>query len=202
MSGSKRYHAGKGIVASADLGTVFQREIFFPVDPMTLDHMDRAEVQDLMPSGINVDIRPEKFLELLPELEAEIFYLIYFKKKHQKDIAKLLGLSQPTVSYRYRRTLAKLNYLMTLTSLSVATEIERIPFLKPHEKAILVDLFFFTNQEMVGKKHHVRQSSVKWIFVKTRRRLGEMERDDPTEWFNTLGLLLLLERNLNIRVLH
>lgn len=198
----KKHTAGQGIVGNANLDTIFQREIFFPVDPATLDIYDHEDLKEQMPSGLHIDLNPNEFLHYLPELEAEIFWLIYRKQKNQKDIAVLLGLSQPTVSYRYRRTLTKLSYLMTLMSLDLKVMIGGMFFLKQYEKDILHDLMLYTNQEMVGKKHGVRQSSVKWIFVKTKRRLEEMERSNPDLWFNHLGLMILLEKNLNSRVLH
>lgn len=197
----KRYAAGQGIVANANLSTIYQREIFFQVDPATLDVLDRDELQEQQPSSSYLDFDPTKFLTLLPELEAEIFWLIYFKKKNQADIARLLGLSQPTISYRYRRVLTKLSYLITIDATDLKEMIEELVFLKEGEKSILYDLFYYTNQEMVGKKHGVRQSSVKWIFVKTKRRLETMERED-SKWRNHLGVMIYLERNLGLRVLH
>jgi hypothetical protein len=197
----KRHAAGHGVVANADLSTIYQREIFFQVDPMTLDVMDWSDLHEQQPSGLHLEFDPTKFLVFLPELEAEIFWLIYFKKKNQADIARLLDLSQPTISYRYRRVLVKLKYLMTLSATDVKEMVDELFFLREHEKAILYDLFYYTNQEMVGKRHGVRQSSVKWIFVKTKRRLENLERDD-TKWFNHLGIMIFLEKNLGIRVLH
>lgn len=199
---NKNHASSQGLVATANLATVYQREIFFQVDPATLDYMDWSELQEMQPSGTHVDLRPEIFLSYLPDLEAEIFFLVFLKKKNQKDIAQLLGLSQPTISYRYRRVLTKLNYLMTLTALNVRGMIDKLLFLKERERDILQDLFFYCNQEMVGKRHGCRQSSVKWIFVKTMRRIQDMERKDPETWSNHYGLLLLLERHLGTRILH
>ena len=199
---TKRYYAKQGIVASANLKTIYQREIFFQVDPLTLDWMDYSDVKELYPSGLHIEVNPITLFPFLPELEAEIFWLIYFKKKNQKDIASLLKLSQPTVSYRYRRSQTKLAYLMTLQSIDPKGLIASFFFLKDKEKEILFDLLFYTNQEMVGQKHNVRQSSVKWIFVKSKRRITEMEKKDPDQWSHHLGLMLLLEKHLNIRVLH
>jgi len=199
---TKKHFASMGIVASANLDTVYQREIFFQVDPMSLDWIDHNDIKEVTPSGFYVDLQPEQFLPFLPELEAEIFWLIYYRQKNQKDIAQLLKLSQPTVSYRYRRTLAKLNYLITLMSLEPRRFIDDLFFLKAREKDILFDLLFYMNQEMVGKKYGVRQSSVKWLYVKSKRKLEELERRVPEKWFNHLGLLIFLGRNLNIRVLH
>lgn len=198
----KRHAASQGIVASDNLNTIFQREIFFAVDPATLDWLDYQEIQDQQPSTFYVELDISEFLHYLPELEAEIFWLISIKKKHQKDIAKLLDLSQPTVSYRYRRVLVKLRYLMTLRTVPLRKLIGELSFLSERDKNVLYDLFFFLNQEKVGEKHDVRQSSVKWVFVKTLGKLIALEKEDPEKWFNHLGLLYLLDNNFNIRILN
>lgn len=196
----KGFFAKQGMVATANLDTIYQREIFFAVDPATLDGLNLQDLQEMAPSGTTVDLDWEGFLPYLPELEQEIFFLVFVKKKGQKDIAKLLSLSQPTISYRYRRVLVKLSYLMVLLVVDVRATLVSIPFLKPKEVEVLFDLMFYTNQELVGKRHGVRQSSVKWIFMKTKRRLATMEREDPDQWGNQYGLLVLLERNLGSRV--
>lgn len=175
----KRHAAKQGIVASENLDTVYQREIFFAVDPATLDWIDAEELKAQQPSTFYVELNINEFLHYLPDLEAEIFWLIAKKRKHQKDIAKLLGLSQPTVSYRYRRVVTKLRYLMTIQALPLRKLISELEFLDEKDQNVLYDLFFFINQEKVGKKHNIRQSSVKWIFVKTLRKLKDLEKEDP-----------------------
>lgn len=198
----KQHSAAQGIVASENLDTVYQREIFFTVDPATLDVIDAEDQANAHPSGFYLDLDFRPLMKYLPELEAEIFWLVFEKKKHQKDIAKLLGLSQPTISYRYRRVITKLRYLMTIVDVPLRETIREMTFLKPHEQDILYDLFFYLNQEMVGQKHDVRQSTVKWIFSKTKRKLEELELLDPDKWHRHLGLILLLDHNFAIRVMH
>jgi len=91
---------------------------------------------------------------------------------------------------------------MILVAVDAEGLVNSLPFLKEQEKNILIDLLFYTHQEMVGRKWGVRQSTVKWVFVKTRRKLGDMEREEPETWANHLGLILLLERFLGVRVMH
>lgn len=196
----KKHAAGQGIVASANLGTVFQREIFFAVDPATLDWMDHQEVMESQPSSMYVEYDILPLIEYLPEVEAEIFWLINVKGKHQKDVAELLGLSQPTISYRWRRVLVKLRYLMTLAPTPLRRRLEDIECLKEEEVDILYDLFFIVNQELVARKYDRRQSSVKWVFTKSLKFVRAKEREDPEKWFDHLALLLLLENNFNIRL--
>lgn len=202
MANYKQHFGKQGLVASANLDTVFQREIFFPVDPATLDGYNPQELQDEVPSGGFVEIDLDTFLPFLPELEQEIFFLIFRKQKGQKDIARLLGLSQPTISYRYRRVLVKLSYLMVLIAVRPDVLLAELDFLKDYERLVLLDLMYYTNQELVGKKHDVRQSSVKWIFVKTKKRLREMELQEPEKWGAHYCLMMLLARHLNSRILY
>lgn len=200
MSIRKAQAGAQGIVASESLNTIFQREIFFQVDPMTLDYLDGDEVAEQFPSGFHVDMKTEDFLQFLPELEQEIFYLLYDKAKHQKDVAKLLSLSQPTVSYRYRRVLMKLAYIMILTAVDPDSLLLELEFLSDRDRNVIRDLLFFTNQEKVGQKHDMRQSSVKWIFMKAKRQMESLEREDPDKWQRYYGLFVLLERNLGARI--
>jgi len=147
-----------------------------------------------------VTIDLTKVLELLPELEAEVLWLLFEKKKSQKDIAELLEVPPSTISYRSRRAMQKLEYLVQLTSINVVQMVACYDFLTLKEKAILVTLFYTANQDLTGRRHGCRQSTTKWIFTKTRRKIEILERNDPTMWFNHFGLLLLLEQNLGIRV--
>jgi len=198
----KGYSSGQGIVGSANLATVYTRQIFFQVDPATLDYMDHKDVSEMFPRTVWLDLDPAKFLKFLPPLEAEIFWMVHCKKKQQKDVAVVLNQTQSTVSYRYRRTLEKLSYLMILVKSNPEELVKDLFFLSDREKSVLLDLMYFTNQEMAGQKNGVRQSSVKWTFVKTKKRLKNLEEEDPKRWYRHLGVLLLLSRNLNTRVLH
>lgn len=198
----KKFSATQGIVGSADINTIYQREIFFPVDPKDLDWVDQSELGELFGSSRYFVFEPDKLLHLLPELEAEIFWLHFFKKKRQNDIGKLLNISQSTVSYRLRRITEKLRYLFILELIEPRNLIQDLYFIKEHEKLILGDLFYYTNQEMVGERYDTRQSTVKWIFTKSLREVAKLERTDPDLWNRHLAALLLLEKYLPIRVMN
>lgn len=145
-------------------------------------------------------LKVEKALRYLPALEAEVLWLSLEKGKTHKQIAEILTLPESTTSYRFRRALLKLQYLELLCTLDVAHMVDQIFFLKPKEKKILVELFYVGNQDVVGRMNKTRQSSVKWIYLKTKRNLARAEREDPARWFNYLGLLLFLEESLKLRI--
>lgn len=193
-----RYSRSKGVV-EAPKGEV-TRQIFFPLTPAVLEFLDEHGVDDLYCTSNVVEVNVEDYLQLLPELEAEVLYLLCVKRKTQKDVAKLLETSQPTISYRYRRAIDKLSYLVVLNSASLDEIIATLPQLKDKERDILRELFYTANQELVGAKFGVRQSSVKWIFTKAKRYLQAAEQQDPPRWFRHYCLFLLLERNLRKRI--
>lgn len=140
-----------------------------------------------------------KYLPMLPKVEAEIFWLMVAKRKNQKDAARLLGMSESTVGYRCRRALDKLLYLATVSSVDVRKLLGEIGFMKEKEREVLADLFYTANQDLTGRRFNIRQSSVKWILMKTKRRVEALEVNDES-WSNRLGILLLLERNLGVRI--
>lgn len=169
-------------------------------DPVLLDNVE-AGGEGPFSVGDGTEFDPTEFLQYLPDLEAEVFWLVWVKRKSQADAGVLLGgLAQSTVSNRYRRCLEKMAYLAYLTSIDARGVVGRIGFLSPGEREVLVDLLYFGNQEAVGRRHGMRQSSVRWIALKARRNLEKLERADPPRYFNVLGLVYLLFRNLGLRV--
>lgn len=149
------------------------------------------------PPDLGADLH--RYLPMLPDLEAEICWLMVEKRKSQKDIAVLLGVTPATVGYRCRRAMDKLMYLMVVSSVDVKEMLKQIPFMKEKEREVVADLFYTAHQDLTGRKFGMRQSSVKWIFVKTKRRLEALERTDE-KWTNYVGLMFLLERNLRVKV--
>lgn len=201
MNVLKRFAASQGLVAHDSLNTLFKREIFFPTDPAVLQQMN---IKDEREKGgkrtFPVSFDPSELLKLLPDEEAEIFWLLNHKSKSQKDVAVILKMTQPTVSYRYRRTLVKISYLSFIRMMNVDKVVNSMDFLSEREKLILVDLFYTVNQEFTGRKFELRQSSVKWVLVKAKRRLLEREKEDPEAYFSQLSAVLFLEKNLAVRV--
>lgn len=192
---------------ASEMGVVIQdsleatgRTAFFQIDPDILEQIDARTLQEVLPSSTYSEFNPLDYLQYLPELEAEIFWMISARGKGQHDVAKLLGVSQPTVSYRFRRVVEKIGYLAVLTALDVRGVVSSLEFLTEAEQDVLYDLFFYVNQEAVGKIHGKRQSSVKWIALKTRSTLEKLEPEDPERWSNALGMVYLLFRNLGIRI--
>lgn len=198
---SKDYGRSQGVVSGgAPVPGGYDRQIFFPLTPEIIEFIEEHGIDNLYAQSIGVDVDIEKYLPLLPDVEAEIFFMIHIKQKMQKDVAQLLGMPQSTVSYRYRRAMDKLQYLLVLAPVPLKDLIGTIPGLNEKERTVLEKLFYKANQEMVGSELGVRQSSVKWIFTKAKRYIAEKERPEPEGWFRQYALFLLLERNLRKRI--
>lgn len=120
--------------------------------------VDYKEQWDAIASARLIDLDVEPYLQLLPELDAEIIYLLHEKKKNQKEISEILGLSQSTASYRLRRAMEKLEYLVILSSVPYAKIVSGMTFLREKEREVLVDLLRCANQDLVSKNNGVRQA--------------------------------------------
>lgn len=200
MSRRFRERAVESGVIVADALESTGRQAFIRVDPTILENVDARSLQEALPSPVYTEFNPLEYLKYLPELEAEIFWMLWHCGKTQADVAELVELSQPTVSYRYWRAVSKLAYLVILTALDVRRVVDSLEFLEQRERDILYDLFFYVNQQAVGNLHGVAQSSVKWVALKTRATLERLEREDPERHFNQLGLVYYLFKNLGIRI--
>lgn len=197
---TKKWAKSQGVVGGANLSTVSQREIFFPMDPATMEFYAADSTDSLSSSGLWADVNLEEFLPFLPEMEQEIVYMLHIKEKGQADVAKILNVSQPTVSYRYRRALQKLAYILVLASTPYKETIWSIPDISEEEKCILVKLAEVLNQNMAGSDFRRSQSSVRWLLTKTLEKLRKLEQMEPELWFKPLVTLLLVERSLQLRI--
>jgi hypothetical protein len=100
----------------------------------------------------------------------------------------------------------KIGYLMVIEALGVKAILADVPFLTERERAVLHDLFYYVNQDMVGKLYRneqgqpLRQSTVKWFFIKFQTKVRRAELLDPDRWRKALVLIQFLERHFTIRV--
>lgn len=183
-----------------------QRDTFVSPFPWPgVEIVDASGLEALVEEGASPwadpepEFDPSDYLHLLPEVEAEIVYMVRLRKR-QRDIGALLGISQPTVNYHYQRAIEKIRYLVTLAAVDVEGIVAGFDFLSEKQRAILVDLFYSCHQMAVARKHGVSQSSVRWVAIRARQELEKREREEPERWFNALGLVLLLWRHLGLRV--
>jgi DNA-directed RNA polymerase specialized sigma24 family protein len=139
--------------------------------------------------------RVREIMESLPAREADFVDMYFFKKLKQTDIARIFGVSQPTVCYRLRRATTRIQFLMTLPH-TTETELEAAMrgFLSdPMDIRIMVLMWETTCQSEVAKRLGVSQGLVRHRFIRTVRKMAQNENLKPyADMFSLISL------NLNI----
>lgn len=120
-------------------------------------------------------------LRQLPAMERDILRLHQVLRKPQTEIAKILGVSQPTVNYRYKRARARLDFLEKLPTVTSAEIRQVLTTLGAREKDIeAMVLYVETNsQSEVSRRMETSQGAVRyWVLRALTDHLQKDMRDD------------------------
>lgn len=121
-------------------------------------------------------------LNRLPAMERDILHLHQTLRKPQTEIAKILGVSQPTVNYRYKRARARLEFLNQLPKVTSEEVRQVLQALKVRERDIeAMVLYIETNsQSEVARRMGASQGAVRyWVLrVLTEHLHKDMREDD------------------------
>jgi DNA-directed RNA polymerase specialized sigma24 family protein len=88
---------------------------------------------------IEVDFCPEysakvrEVMGKLPEREADMLDLYFFKKKYQADVGKIFGVSQGDVSYRIKRAIKRIKFLLAYPEIDTDLMIKDLALIMPKE---------------------------------------------------------------------
>jgi DNA-directed RNA polymerase specialized sigma24 family protein len=135
-------------------------------------------------------------IDALPPREADFIDLYFFRKKKQTDIAKIFGVTQPTVCYRLKRAKKRIKFLVDLPKISREEIRERMAEFLTEELDvdIMVLMFDHTCQSAVASELNVSQGKVRHRFMRT---LEKMEKKE--EMADLLDLFKKISGKLNIR---
>lgn len=119
--------------------------------------------------------RVREVLEDLPPREADFVDLYFFRQLKQTDIARIFGVSQPTVCYRLQRATARIQFLLGLPDIEVPQlEQDLVGFLSdPLDVQIMVLMWKTTCQSEVAKRLGVSQGLVRHRFIRSLKRMQE-----------------------------
>lgn len=154
------------------------------IDPTELEKLSTAEGVCWLDFLVRDGPTPEQeeklerirsILDDLPPVEADFIDLYYFRRKKQTDIAKMFGVSQPTVCYRLQRAADRLLFLLSLPPISereIETAMRR--FLSEEiDVQIMVHMFRTTCQSEVAKRLAVSQGLVRHRFMKAIEKMRD-----------------------------
>jgi DNA-directed RNA polymerase specialized sigma24 family protein len=108
----------------------------------------------------------EDYTRRLPAIERDILMLHMTLRKSQTEVAKILGVSQPTVNYRYKRARERLDFMENLPKVTSdeIRQVLRSLNARPNDIEAMV-LYVETNsQSEVARKMQTSQGAVRhWI---------------------------------------
>jgi DNA-directed RNA polymerase specialized sigma24 family protein len=158
---------------------------YFSVTTTEIDEEKLQKVRDILDS--------------LPQMEADFIDLYYFKKMKQTDIAKIFRVSQPTVCYRLKRAVERIQYLFNLPTVDLAEMEEFLQAVLDDELdvTIMLQMYETTCQSEVATWNGLSQGLVRHRFIRTLRRLKTLaEEDEESDFYHKL--FRLVSDNLNI----
>ena len=143
------------------------------------DHMDGLSLEDISP-----------FLHRLPAKEQDLVDLYYFRRKRQKDIAKMFNISQGAVSHRLARARKRLRFLKDMPKVEDRVLMQKLKTaFPPMDTDIVYHMTKTTCQSLVAKiineKYKLGEDSlltqvkVRHKFFKAIDKLKELGVSDP-----------------------
>jgi len=121
-------------------------------------------------------------LQRLPPLERDILRLHQELRKPQTEIARILGCSQPTVNYRYKRARERLEFLERLPTVTPDEVRQVLHTLGTREQDIEAMVLYVetTSQSEVARRMNTSQGAVRyWVLrVLTDHLQKDMREDD------------------------
>jgi DNA-binding MarR family transcriptional regulator len=140
----------------------------------------------------------EPYLELLPKKEYDLIIMYYILKKEQKEIAKILRLTQGGVSHRISRAKARLRFLVRVPKFSKEELFEELKDLfEELDLTILWGLYETTCQSEVAKMVNMTQSRIRHRFMKNLEILDRVKHVDTySKYFEAFHLIS--DNNFNI----
>lgn len=165
-----------------------------PIDPSEL--ASRFSTEDTLDPIHSLDEdwvtpRLEKIksvLDRLPDRENDLIRLYFFLDKKQMDIAEIFGITQAAVSYRIKRALDRIRFLVDMPDLNQDEIYEFMEPIMPTtlDAQIFKEMYDTTCQSEVANRLDVTQGRVRHRFIKHLRHLGETFLDRCLSWADTL----------------
>ena len=140
----------------------------------------------------------EPYLDLLPKKEYDLLILYFVLKKEQKEIAKILRLTQGGVSHRISRAKARLKFIVNVPKFT-RDELDQdlAGLFEELDLVILWGLYETTCQSEVAKRVKMTQSRIRHRFMKNLEILEKVKDNGAYKKYYD-AFKLISKNNFNI----
>lgn len=151
------------------------------------------------------NIRP--LMDKLPDLEADFLFLYFDANKRQSDIATIFGCTQAAVSYRLKKAVKRIQFLLSLPEIKekkMRRDLKKI--MDDLDVDILVGMYNTTCQSWVAEQLGLSQGLVRHRFFKNLNMLKKKSNfrdpyyyifEEISKNFNILKEVILPQWNHN-----
>lgn len=154
----------------------------FDIDSMISKKLAPEDEEEITEASLPSFSVIERYLERIPDREADLITLYYKDRMKQEQIAKLFQITQAAVSYRLHRGIRRIQFLRTIPELTSSQfELELGPRLSDQDREILWRMYLTTCQSAIAKQMHLTQGRVRHRFFRSLAKIKELIRDEARE---------------------
>jgi hypothetical protein len=160
------------------------------IDPQELAaRFSEDAVLEVPDSVYDLEWKQEHLLKVLsllgglPPMEADIVRLYFFFGKRQTDIAEIFGFTQAAISYRLKRAIVRLRFLLDMPDIDVGVmrrDLQQV--LSSQDADIFVQMASSTCQSEVASVLRISQGMVRHRFLKRLRVVSVAALDRVYPW--------------------
>lgn len=123
-------------------------------------------------------------IDRLPDREADLVRLYFFMSKKQTDIAEIFNITQAAVSYRLKRALERLRFLIELPDATKEDIFNEMVTVLPSEldARIFSEMYASTCQSEVAEILDISQGRVRHRYIANLSRMGQVFMDRIQAW--------------------
>jgi len=161
-----------------------------PLDPQELasrfstdDTLEPLPRQDEQWKELHLD-KIKAVLDRLPDREEDLIRLYFFLNKRQTDIAEIFNITQAAVSYRLKRALDRIRFLIEIPEVTKDEIYDDLLPVMPTklDARIFAEMFESTCQSEVADILDISQGRVRHRFIANLARMGQVLVDRVYAW--------------------
>lgn len=126
-------------------------------------------------------------IDYLPDREADLISLYFFFNKKQTDIAEIFGITQAAVSYRIRRAIERIKFLVEMPTLTKEEIFDCLIGVFPTKTDVHIfqEMLDTTCQSETAERLGISQGRVRHRFLTNLKHLGVVVAERVDGWLSS-----------------